>query len=132
MSYGSLTNPFNAASLFVGNMPAGYVGTVASNGSQVNLNVAAATVWTGASLLGVGYRHAELDHYRCGGDLCQRQRGGVPRRGRHRQRGRRRDGQPLGPYRQQLRAGLHLLRRRQHLRQRDAGEGGQPARWRSP
>ena len=47
MSYGSLTNPFNAASLFVGNMPAGYVGTVASNGSQVNLNVAAATVWTG-------------------------------------------------------------------------------------
>ena len=38
-----------------------------SNGSQVNLNVAAATVWTGASLFGVGYRHAELDHYRCGG-----------------------------------------------------------------
>ena len=65
VSYGSLTNPFNAGSLFVGNMPSGYIATIATpTGSQINLNVFAATVWSGAPRLGVGYRHAELDQKR--------------------------------------------------------------------
>ena len=49
MSYGSLTNPFNAGSLLIGNLPAGYLASIpAPTGSQINLNVYAATVWSGA------------------------------------------------------------------------------------
>ena len=50
MSYGSLTNPFNAGSLLIGNMPAGYLGSifVPTGSSQIDLNVFAATVWSGA------------------------------------------------------------------------------------
>ena len=48
VSYGSLTNPFNAGSLFVGNMPSGYIATIATpTGSQINYAFAA-TVWSGA------------------------------------------------------------------------------------
>ena len=93
MSYGSLTNPFNAGSLFVGNMPSGYIGH--DRRAHREPNQSQRVRGDGVERrprLGVGYQHAELDHKRQRGDLRQRQRGGVHRRGQHRQRERRRDG----------------------------------------
>ena len=51
ISYGSLTNTFNPASLVIGSLPAGFCGVVVNNAaaSQIDLNVYVPKGWTGSN-----------------------------------------------------------------------------------
>ena len=63
VSYGSLPGGFNASSLLLGSLPAGYFATVVNNpgGSQIDLNHTRAQGLDRYPIFGLGHRHGKLE-----------------------------------------------------------------------